>query len=87
MELSSPAYRPYAGWKPELEVWAGAAVLGVGGGWLWDRTAVGAAIDKEKTSSSCRQRSLCHAGPTVVREARQGCCVMLEAQLAESGDS
>ena len=46
MELSSPAYRPYAGWKPELEVWAGTAVLGVGGGWLWDGTAVGAAVDK-----------------------------------------
>lgn len=83
MELSS---RPHARWKPELEVWAGAAVLGLGGARLWDGIAVGAAVDQEKTSSSHRQRSLCHAGPAIVREARRGCCVMLEAQLAESGD-
>ena len=84
MELSS---RPHAGWKAEPEVWAGAAVLGAGwGGRLRDGTAMGAAVDNQKTSSSHHQRSLCHTGPAVVREAGRGCCVMLEAQLAESGD-
>lgn len=61
MELSS---RLYAGWKPEQEVWAGAAVLGAGwGGRLQDGTAMGAAVDNQKTSSSRHQRSLCHTGP------------------------
>lgn len=69
-------------------MWAGATVLGVGNGLRLNVTAVGTAVDNEKTSSSHCQRILCHARrAAVVREARRGCCVMLEAQLAESSNS
>lgn len=77
----------HPGCKPEAEGRAEAPVLGVGRALHLSVTVVGAAADNEKTSSSRCQRILCHAGAAVVREARRGCCVMLEAQLADSSNS
>lgn len=75
-----------AGWKPEEAVWAGATDPGVGKGLLRvDRG--GAAVDNKETSSSIVRGSFVMPLAAVVREARRGCCVMLEAQLAESSDS
>lgn len=67
-------------------MWAGAAVLGAGGARAVGRDRRGAAGDYRRRPLlpsekplSCRAR--CRQG------SQAGCCVMLEAQLAESGDS
>lgn len=48
---------------------------------------VGAAADNKRRPFPPIVRESFVTPAAVIREARQGCCVMLEAQLAESGNS
>lgn len=51
-----------------------------------ERAMVGAAVDNKRPFPSIVRESFVTPA-AVIREARQGCCVMLEAQLAESSNS
>lgn len=53
-------------------------------GFAAERTMVGAAVDNEGRPLPPIVRESFVMPAAVIREARQGCCVMLEAQLAES---
>lgn len=51
-----------------------------------ERTKVGAALDNERRPLPPIVRESFVTPAAVIREARQGCCVMLEAQLAKSSN-
>lgn len=52
-----------------------------------ERPVVGATVDNKRRPLPPIVRESFVTPAAVIREARQGCCVMLEAQLAESSNS